>query len=294
MRMVQGLIAQRWKLLATLTGFLLILSLLVLCPIFLAVMLLRDRKQKAKPMIGSVTGHAAMAELVRIQSASGAKLFAISGTLLGIHRDGNIIEHDDDLDFGIFADDPHLVNFFRMMEASPKFKAERKFRLSWLWRQMNPWIPALPQNTLMHKYKFISQDGSTARLDVFVHFQPSPGIISHGSTRSQWLNSAFALETVEHKELKLLVPANRSQYLRENYGVWEIAIRDFESSLDCPNYYPMLTASAAALLAWKLVKFTLQGNNHRSSALRARALRFFKMCLMPRAEIQLPEALRDN
>lgn len=293
MRMVEGLIARHWTLLATLNGIVLIACLLGLCLIFLAVMPLRDRKRKAKPIIASATGHSAMAELVQIQNASGAKLFAISGTLLGIHRDGDIIEHDDDLDFGIFDDDPHLVDFFRMMQASPSFKLEKKFRLSWLGRQMNSWIPALPQDTLLHKYKFIGDGTSSERLDIFVHFQPSPGIIAHGSTRSQWLNSAFALETIEHKELKLFVPTNRSQYLRENYGVWEIAIRDFESSLDCPNHYPMLTVSAAALLAWKLVKFTLRGNNHRSSALRARTFRFIKMCLVPKANIKLPDALCD-
>src|SRR5690606_29204326 len=43
--------------------------------------------------------------LARLSEQSGARIFPISGTLLGLVREGKLLDHDYDLDFGIMSDD---------------------------------------------------------------------------------------------------------------------------------------------------------------------------------------------
>jgi hypothetical protein len=64
-----------------------------------------DRRQRRRDRIE--TGHAlaVLHELQRIAAKTGAAMFPVSGTLLGLHRNGGILAHDVDIDVGLFAGD---------------------------------------------------------------------------------------------------------------------------------------------------------------------------------------------
>lgn len=284
------------KLLASLVGSSILISFVLFCIIFFIVMRFFRKPVVAghHAVMDRTSSLAAMAELAKIQQASGARLFAISGTLLGIHRGDGIIEHDDDLDFGIFADDPGASAFVRGVKSSKRFTLKKQYRLGWLGRKLNTWVPRLADDTLLYKFIYTPETGNAVELDIFMHFPVSSGLIAHGSTRNLWLNSGFELVPFELDGIKLLVPEDRDRYLRENYGVWEVPIRDFESALDCPNHHPIVTMEAAALLAWKLVKFSRGRNSRRLGTLQQKISRFAAFCINPSAGVSVPEVLRSG
>ncbi len=70
------------------------------------IQLMRQRHQEtlARKALRSAfddRGSAVLVDFVRVLRGSSIKCFAISGTLLGIVREGRLLPHDDDLDFGV-------------------------------------------------------------------------------------------------------------------------------------------------------------------------------------------------
>ena len=66
------------------------------------------RRAARRNRINTDAGWNILKEVQRIADVTGAEVFAISGTLLGIHRNGGLLAHDVDIDVGIHLDDPRL------------------------------------------------------------------------------------------------------------------------------------------------------------------------------------------
>ncbi len=226
------------------------------------------------------TGHAfeVLQELQRIALATGAALFPVSGTLLGLHRNGGILPHDVDIDVGLFAWDTALKPFLEAARQSTYCRYSKLERLPIGYRSLNPWLPALEGNVVCHKLAMVPPHATEGRLievDIFVHFR-SDNYIVHGIANRLWLNSEYSLVPRRFGALEMLVPADTIRYLRENYGDFETEVLEFENLVDCPNCELVNGISAVFYLAKMRKIYALAGWTARLQVLDAMYLQMLR------------------
>lgn len=237
-----------------------------------------------KPAMHMGNALAALRLTKEIADKCGAKPFLISGTLLGIHRNGALLAHDYDVDLGIFADDPSLIEFVDCLRAAPEVVRISEKRLGAVGRIANPWIPKLRDDVILYKINVQSlPDTKPVRLDLFVHFRVH-GFVAHGSTRTLWLNSEFNLNEIELQGAHFHAPADRVRYLSENYGDFSVPKLNFESSIDCPNWMNILTFQASLALAAKWAMFKERRDEPRRALIKIRLAHYFLVCCGARPE----------
>jgi hypothetical protein len=153
-------------------------------------------------------------EVVRdFAKRDGADIFLISGTLLGPVRDGHLIRHDYDLDFGVFSGDPGMDKFEQSLRRDPRFDVRKTFRITPELSHYNRYMEGHTGKPL--KYTILYKGAVT--IDIFVHLRYG-NTIYHGTDRNILLNSSFSLASMDINNKTYLVPDNPAQYLKENYG----------------------------------------------------------------------------
>ena len=166
----------------------------------------------AKKLIPSLAREA-LHDLTSTTSKSGLELFLISGTLLGLIRDGNFLCHDTDLDTGIF-------HGFHPEQLKNAIYASGRFTIM---AQRSP-----------HCLRIRHVNGTP--IDIFTHYR-TDGDFWHGGVKVRWHNSPFGLKSVRFLGLSVLIPDNPEKYLEENYGAdWRTPKEQFDSAMDCPNH----------------------------------------------------------
>lgn len=183
--------------------------------------LIRTHGRKRKPFLSRLIrvpsytvaqGTRALLDLNRVLTQSGIPVFLISGTLLGMVRDGALLKHDKDIDAGIWDD-------------VPVGRLEEVIRKSGLFEFIPTGSPLFQR--LRH--------GNGIILDLFIHVRSSRGI-SHESARLRWWNSPFEIVEKTFPCGTFFIPTNETRYLAENYGPdWQTPQADFDSLLDTPN-----------------------------------------------------------
>jgi hypothetical protein len=198
----------------------------------------RKRPDKlTRPKIDVQHALAAMRTIEDIARESGARIFWISGTLLGLERHGHPLPHDKDLDVGIHVDDPHCLDFIRAMWASASIHSLRPQFISKKTRMQNPDLQSIPSGVIRYMAGVSvggSSGGSLVKLDVFLHFPYAGGVV-HGTRNSLWWNTAPAVMQKAYGQSSFGVPRDVHLYLAENYGNYQDEVREFENSIDCPN-----------------------------------------------------------
>jgi len=243
-----------------------------------AVVVAQKHPTRKRPMhMGNAMAALKLAQ--KLADECGAKPFLISGTLLGIHRNGALLAHDNDLDLGIFADDPALSALVESLRAAPQVVRLTENRLGAVGRIANPSIPKLHDDVILYKINVqCMPDARPVRLDLFVHFNAN-GAVAHGSTRTLWVNSPFRLSKLKLEGTDFWAPADCTRYLSENYGDFSVPKVKFESSVDCPNCANILTFPACAMLAKKWVMFRQVMDEPRLLLMRARLKHFLSACV---------------
>jgi len=190
-----------------------------------------------RPRLETTIAWEVLGEIQRLANQTGARVFPVSGTLLGIYRNGGILKHDVDIDIGLFDDDPAFDAFLNAVRSSPLCSGFKDERFSPFYRKLNPWLPPLRRRAVAYKVMMrspASPGAGPVEVDIFVHF-PALGYVAHGIWTRLWINSVFALRDHEAGGLKLLVPQDIERYLAENYGDFRTEKPDFENAVDCPN-----------------------------------------------------------
>lgn len=176
-------------------------------------------------------------ELDRIARSNGAKIFAVSGTLLGIHRRGKLLPHDFDIDVGIFSDDSGLEKFISAVRTDPRVIKMKTRRMGRQTNRFNPWIPPVPNRAFIYKIDMLDLEDLSAppvRIDIFLHV-PALGFLAHGDANALWLNRPFDIVDTKVEGGRLYIPADCPAYLTENYGDYQVEKKDYDSLIDTPN-----------------------------------------------------------
>lgn len=142
---------------------------------------------------------------------SGNELFLISGTLLGIVRDGNFLNFDKDVDTGIL-NEKTFHNFKSKLRKSGRFFL----------------LPERSDKVLRVRHV------NGVSIDIFRHWEKDTKSW-HGGVKVNWWNSKFNLIPMAFKDVNVLIPDNYKLYLTENYGNWQVPKPNFDSALDTPN-----------------------------------------------------------
>lgn len=145
----------------------------------------------------------------------GTKFFLSSGTCLGYFREGKFIDHDYDIDIGVFMED-YTPEIITSME-------KEGLILYRVWGKLNNGMELsfyLP-NTIL---------GMQAKIDIFIHYNNigkdntiSWFTYSPMKKKIQYRVKKFSLKKVKFLGLDVNVPYPTLDYIKEHYGVdWMI------------------------------------------------------------------------
>lgn len=170
----------------------------------------RGRKQQVM-FLSQSAAEVALRNLRDILAVKEIKIFLISGTLLGYHRDNKILTHDKDMDVGVW-DDVKLSYVRRALATSGFFYMQ----------------PSRSPHVLRVKHV------NGVPIDIFIHYRTLTDYW-HAGVKVSWHNSPFELKEVEAFGDKYFIPSDEDRYLTENYGNWRVPIKQFDSARDTPN-----------------------------------------------------------
>jgi hypothetical protein len=234
---------------------------------------LRQRPRRVlKQVIDVEAALGAMQTVERIAQDSRARIFWISGTLLGLERLGQPLPHDNDLDVGIHIDDPHCEDFIRALWNSRDIGDLAPQLISWKTQVQNPDLQTVPGGIIRYKASVRNGDAphqSAVKMDVFLHFPYCGGSI-HGTRNSIWWNTTPGVAARSYKDRLLSVPEDSHLYLTENYGNYRSEVKDFENSIDCPNAMNIFSWRSLAYLLSRLQVMLKLGRIDRAHQINMR------------------------
>ena len=134
--------------------------------------------------------------------------FLSSGTCLGYYREGKFIDHDYDIDIGIFKED-YSINIIKEMK-------KEGFLLYRVWGRLDSGLELsfrLPKTVL----------GRRAKIDIFVHYNTDEHTswYSYAPKKKKKIHyrvSRFGIKDVDFMGTTIGVPDLTLRYIQEHYG----------------------------------------------------------------------------
>lgn len=170
----------------------------------------------------------ALEDLAALLPVDQWRWFIISGTLLGLHREGSFLPHDYDIDTGIHAEKLDISLLLRTIEHSNAFVIE----------QLDHYVEINHHNgqrKLRNQPSMLKIIHSTGiRVDIFFHYTEHDKCW-HGSVIHRWYNTPFDLVPRHLEGVPVLAPRDADRYLTENYGDWRTPVQDYDCTTGTPN-----------------------------------------------------------
>lgn len=179
-----------------------------------------------------------------VESMAGC-FFLISGTFLGLVREGAFLGHDYDIDVGCYDSEFSLEELLQAVQMSEAFflkEVGHDIVMSEDGLSIKERGPVMVVKILHRSY---------VTIDIFIHYQRG-GAVVHGDAIHLWSNSRFELATYLFYGRPCYGPANPDRYLTENYGDWRVEKRDFDCDRDTPNLIFQQTPHAYLYLLEKI------------------------------------------
>lgn len=188
-----------------------------------------DRPKPNKHSLNSQSDAlSALSDLKKLFDDMGTTCFLVSGTFLGLIREGRFLGHDYDIDIGCYYQDFNIEKLVQaVFQSSNLYMKEISHYLGFDEKGGNFFVSGKPLVVKLVHSSYIS-------IDVFIHWQRDKQIF-HGSSIHVWSNSLFQLKEYDFLGLPFLGPEDYDSYLRENYGNWEEEKKDFDCDRDTPN-----------------------------------------------------------
>lgn len=173
----------------------------------------------------SINGLNSLEQITQLLKQNGITTFLVSGTLLGMIRDGGLIEGDNDIDIGVWADETDIGKIKKLLVHDPRY---------------------LYAYEMQHMIKVKDRNGII--IDIFLHYKDGE-FIWHGTDIHRWYNKQFQLKRFCVGNNEYLIPDNEERYLDENYGDWKNPVLFWDYSFDTPNQnFPRNSRTAFYLL----------------------------------------------
>ncbi len=207
----------------------------------------------------------ALADLAAALPVDDWRWYVISGTFLGLVREGGFLAHDYDIDVGVTFDPEHPEVMDAMIQAlgrSPRYVVKKVDDAQSV-VETSPGRHAVRRSLAL--VKLIHESG--INVDVFVHHREGD-VLWHGSSIHRWENSTFELADYELAGVKVLGPADPDRYLTENYGDWRTPVTEFNCTTGTPNLVITRSFRSVALFLTRLAHFS-HGDPAEYATLRA-------------------------
>ena len=137
--------------------------------------------------------------------------FLDAGTLLGFIREGEFLEHDEDLDIGFIDKEAFLATKYRMFR-SPFFE--------------------LKPGRVEEVYKVRHLNGID--LDFFLYKREGEKLVKESHVY-RWVFEEFDYRERQFGPIKLPVPEEAEKHLEETYGDWWVCRKNFDGRYDALN-----------------------------------------------------------
>jgi hypothetical protein len=225
-----------------------------------AILRVVDRKKaQGEPQFDLAAALSAFRTVACAARKADARVFPISGTLLGLVREGGLLAHDYDLDFGIMDEDrPGYWRLIEEIQGHPDIACLRYYWPEPYAAYMNPELrhaTHIPQKTSIRFHSGIV-------VDLGNHFA-FRGNRLHGSVANIWQHKEFILRESSCLGVDIHLPEIPEIYLEENYGDWRTPVLDYVYFLDTPNWSPVLSAEAMRLYVGQALRYASRGRYRR-------------------------------
>lgn len=167
-------------------------------------------------------------EVLQILQDAGEQPFPEGGTLLGLYRDGKLMDYDKDTDIGILVNNnDDVIRIINIISASKNFSC-----------------PAISQLNFNKEILNISVRNKQSGVftDIFFFHKKGDFIYEGINTKTSnlyWKYSAFDLIKTKFNNTEYYIPNNIELYLTELFGKnWNEHISVWDSLINCPNITP--------------------------------------------------------
>ena len=163
--------------------------------------------------------------LLDFLDANNIKAFPDGGSLLGLYRDGKLMDYDKDTDIGIIVNNnDEILNIIKILSANKNFICHKKENLDTNKKFLNI---------------SISNKQSDGITDIFFYHKKGKFLFTGLNTELcdfYWKYSYFDLIKTKFNNKEYYVPDNIERYLVELFGdTWKEHISVWDSLLNCPN-----------------------------------------------------------
>ena len=178
------------------------------------------------------------------------KWFVISGTFLGLIREGDFLKHDYDIDIGIHFEELLFDEIIKKINNSNAFLIRKIEYVNTGYFVKDEYKKNESKKLVL--IKVIHRTG--LNIDLFIHYSEN-GSCWHGSIYHRWHNQQFELKEYNLQGIEVFGPKNFDLYLTENYGNWRIPVTNFNFSTGTPNLSISLTPLSIAMLIKRVSVF---------------------------------------
>jgi peptidyl-tRNA hydrolase, PTH1 family len=192
---------------------------------------------------------------------AGLRWHVISGTFLGLVREGDFLAHDNDIDVGVYASEMTIEDVVRAAQSGGFVVLDITEVMEY--RIVSRLIDRRPGYIkLLHS--------SGVQLDVFFMHR-NGNDLWQGSTVHKWVNSYYDVRPYSFKGLEVLGPADADIYLTENYGDWRTPKLDFNCAVDTPHAKVLSNAGSLSLFLTRIA-YGIKAPEYASDAEATRTL----------------------
>ena len=164
-------------------------------------------------------GYCLIDRIDKVLNKKGAKFFIDCGTLLGMIRDNKLLEHDKDMDFGIYFDDRFTIRSLDEAMKSIGLKKHREF-------SFRGEVKEASYSNGITNIDFFKHEESKESSDIYVFYRKN-GVKypsnKHYTTLIMHRAHIPSIQTIDVNGRQLYVPSNYEEYLESAYSKnWRI------------------------------------------------------------------------